>query len=298
MLFGPKKWFAPDDPALVCAPQEANLRTGGIPQFGNVESFTYELRGASGPNPNYWEQIELPGPCVVRANMIGQSDITQNVSYAMQYLGFFYAPGNREPQSPDYSMHSRGAGEGYCPHGGKWWFRPVRTDVNPLSLTFIPQICPCPSPWMIDGIGAANFHSHFGIALEAMANDGVTPTLPAANTYYAHYAYGIRKNCLIYVPRVVYVNNGGGNWTNASDTVVDQEASGALLGISEFLLANNFQQFNQWDTSPPSNVGRGLKTLRAGDRYVMSGDFRFLGPFLLFNLNKSGRTYVTIEEWT
>lgn len=295
----PTKWADPRDAAIACGPTEAAARAS--PLIADIEPLQLTLRGNTGPNPNFWEEFTFNGPGILKARPIGGVDQLSNAAYDLQYLGFLYAPGNRPPNNNDLALHSRGCGEARIPHGGKWWLRPVRSDIVPLNLVFFPLLCPESPSDQLPMQGAANLHSHYGIRLAAMANDGVDATLPAAATAFLLYSYNLRASVTIEVPFYVYQNDGSANWTNVGDTVVDQSAggaTGALIGVSTYQLAGNYTRFNQWDTSPPTLQGRGLITMKAGDRRVFAGDSKFPGPILIVNLRRTGVSYVTVEEYT
>jgi hypothetical protein len=284
------------NPAKVCSPAEFAVERST--NLGDLQPFEVRLRGDNEVRQaNGYQIVDLPGPCIIRASPASSSgfDLLSNSNFNMQYLGFLYAPGPLAPLNNDLAIHSRGNGEGYCWHGGRWWFRPVRSDLE-VRLTFFPMVCPEASTWILPGNGCANFHSHYGVKLLAMANDGVDPTLPATTTYQFLYSYNIRQNLTIRVPQLVYVNNGGANWTQAGDSVVDQ--TGAIVAYSQYLIGTNLTRYNQWDGAPATNLGRGLNTIGAGCSIDFSGDHRFPGPMLILNMNRNAPVYVTIEETT
>ena len=263
--------------------------------------------GSASGNPNQWvgqgridgwQAVDLVGPYTIRSMQVGVGvEFINQPTFAFQVNTFFHHYGDRPPDDTNEAVQSRGVGEDFTTCSGRYWFRPIRLDI-PMDLIFTPLPSVNVDRDTVDSIGMGNFHSGVGIKLNTMANDGGDATIPAVDTYTFIGGYRPRKALSIYVPRSVYVNQGGANWTQAGDTVVDQTTSGALIGFTPFFFAGNLQRFNIWNVGSGATQGEGLPTLQGGDRLTFIGDCRWVGPFMLFNLNRSGPSYVRIEEYT
>jgi hypothetical protein len=263
--------------------------------------------GAVSSNPNQWvgqgrtdgwQAVDLVGPYSIRSMQVGIGvEFVNEPTVAFQVNTFFHHYGDQPPTDTNEAVQSRGVGEDFTTCSGRYWFRAIRLDI-PMDLIFTPLPSVSVQRDTVDSVGMGNFHSGVGVTLATMANDGGDPTIPATGTYYFIGGYRPRKALSIYVPRSVYVNGGGANWTQAGDTVVDQTASGALIGFSFFFFATNLQRFNIWPPATAPVQGEGLPTLQGGDRITLIGDCRWVGPMILFNLNRSGPSYVRVENFT